>query len=72
MNWSQIADLLAYVVAGSSLLAAVLPRPNGGALAKARTAVDVLALGVGQAKPDGVSVIDRQAKRRSKVAPGQD
>lgn len=72
IDWTKIAELVAYVVAGSSVLSATLPRPAdpASALGRARGAVDLLALGVGQAKPDGVTVIDRQAKPRRKVARG--
>jgi hypothetical protein len=66
MDWARIAELAAYLVAGSSVLSAILPRPAdpSSPLGRARGAVDVLAVNIGRAKPDGVTVIDRQGKDR--------
>ena len=74
MTWTEVLQLAAYVVAAASAVSTVLPRPADKAspLGKARGAIDVLALGVGRAKPDGVTVVDKQAKPRRKVAPAQD
>ncbi len=53
-------------MASLSVFSAILPRPADGSspLGRARGALDVLAVNIGRAKPDGVAVVDRQGKDR--------